>query len=143
MRKRRYANLIDPFIKVIGGLQDGVTFSAWDYAKDRCSAMAMKPDSARFCMTRAEDQGGMDRNLDALSRKSDARSFISRPDPRKSLDSASPRMRTSGDGAQREREHEENPRIIGLGAELLPPGECRGKSAGRIIFPERLLTPRD
>lgn len=30
----------DPFIKATGELQDGVNFSARDYAKERCSAMA-------------------------------------------------------------------------------------------------------
>ncbi len=30
----------DPFIKVIDGPQDGISFSAWDYAKERCAARA-------------------------------------------------------------------------------------------------------
>jgi hypothetical protein len=34
----------DPFIKAAGELQDGVSFSAWDYAKERCAAMAKKSD---------------------------------------------------------------------------------------------------
>jgi hypothetical protein len=34
----------DPFIKGIGGGQGGGKFSAWDYAKERCSAMANKHD---------------------------------------------------------------------------------------------------
>lgn len=34
----------DPFIKAIDGPQDGVNFSAWDYAKARCSAKAIEPE---------------------------------------------------------------------------------------------------
>ncbi len=33
----------DPFIKAIDGPQDGVSFSAWNYAKERCSSMGKKP----------------------------------------------------------------------------------------------------
>ncbi len=32
----------DPFIQAIDELQEGVRFSAWDYAKERCAALAME-----------------------------------------------------------------------------------------------------
>jgi hypothetical protein len=37
----------DPFIRVIDGQQDGVNFSAWDYAKERCAELTKKPRDYR------------------------------------------------------------------------------------------------